>query len=150
MPLVEKISADVKAAMKSGDKLRLETLRTVLAALKEKEVEKRTSGGMKPDDELSVLIQASKKRREAADIYAQQGREDLSSQEERELAIIQEYLPKQMDIGELETVIRRLIAETGAASPADFGRVMPAVMKEVKGRIDGKTVQATVRKLLEG
>lgn len=150
MSLVEKISADVKAAMKSGDKLRLETLRMVLAALKEKEVEKRTSGGMEPDDELSVLIQASKKRREAADIYAQQGREDLSSQEERELAIIQEYLPKQMDIGELETVVRRLIAETGAASPGDFGRVMPAVMKEVKGRIDGKTVQATVRKLLEG
>lgn len=148
--LAERISADLKTAMKSGAKVRLETLRTVLAALKEKEVEKRPAGGMKTDDELSVLIQASKKRKEAAEIYAGQGRTDLQHQEEEELAIIREYLPAPMTPGELESVVRRVIDESGAEGLGDFGKVMPVVMKEVKGRIDGKTVQATVKKNLEG
>ncbi len=145
---MEKIAADMKTAMKSGEKIRLETLRTVRAALMEKDVEKRPSGGMKPDDEISVLLGAAKKRKESIEVFRSAGREELARQEEQELAIIQEYLPKQMTPAEIETVIKRVISETGAASPGDFGRVMPLVMKELKGKADGKVVQETVRSLL--
>ncbi|HLF13336.1 MAG TPA: GatB/YqeY domain-containing protein [Bacteroidota bacterium] len=150
MSLSEKISTDLSIAMKAGQKVRLETLRTVLAALKEKLVEKRPQGGMSEDDELTVLMQAAKKRREAADIFGQHGRKDLAALEEEELLVIQEYLPKQLTEDELGAIVRRAIASTGAAGPTDFGRVMPIVMKEVKGKIDGKLVQSTVKTLLEG
>lgn len=150
MSLSDTISADISRAMKAGEKLRLETLRTILAGLKEKLVEKRPQGGMNPEDELTVLMQAAKKRREAAEIYNQQGRRDLASQEEEELRIIQEYLPKQMTEEELRTIVVRIVTGAGATGPKDFGRVMPLVMKEVKGKIDGKLVQSTVKSILEG
>ena len=150
MSLSETISADIGKSMKAGDKLRTETLRTVLAGLKEKLVEKRPQGGMSPEDELAVLMQAAKKRREAAEIFASNGRNDLATQEEAELRIIQEYLPKQMTKEELEAIVSRIVSAAGAAGPADFGKVMPLVMKEVKGKIDGKLVQTTVKSILEG
>jgi len=150
MGLMEKISADITTALKAGEKQRLETLRTLLAALKEMVVEKRPKGGMTAEDELSVLIQAAKKRREAADIYTTHGRTDLASAEEGELRIIQEYLPKPFSQAELETIVRRIVAETAASGPGDFGKVMPLVMKEARGKIDGKIVQSTVKKILEG
>jgi len=150
MSLSEKISTDISKALKAGEKVRLETLRTVLAALKEKIVERRPQSGISEEDELAVLMQAAKKRREAADIFAQQGRKDLASLEEEELLVIQEYLPKQMTGEELRSIVVRVISDTGAAGSKDFGRVMPLVMKEVKGKIDGKLVQSTVKTLLEG
>jgi uncharacterized protein YqeY len=150
MPLSDTISADISKAMKAGEKLRLETLRTILAALKEKLVEKRPLGGITPDDELAVLMQAAKKRREAADIFSGQGRADLASQEEAELRIIHEYLPKQMTEDDLRVIVARIAAETGAAGPKDFGKVMPLVMKEVRGKIDGKLAQSVVKSILEG
>jgi len=150
MGLMEKISADITAAMKGGDKRRLETLRTVLAALKEKTVEKRPKGGMTSDDEMAVLIQAAKKRREAADIYTTHGRTELASAEEEELLIIQEYLPKPFTQEELEAIVRRVAEATSATGPGDFGKVMPLVMKEARGKVDGKIVQSTVKKFLEG
>jgi uncharacterized protein YqeY len=149
MALIDKISADINAALKGGEKTRLETLRTVLAALKEKVVEKRPKGGMTDEDEMTVLIQAAKKRREAADIYTTHGRTELASAEEEELKIIQEYLPKPLSPEELDAIVRKIVMETGAAGAGDFGRVMPLVMKEAKGKIDGKTVQSTVKKILE-
>ena len=148
MSLAEKIAADLKTAMKAGEKLRLETLRTVRAAMMEKEVEKRPSGGMKPEDEMGVLMAAAKKRTESIEVFRSAGRNELADTEEKELAIIQEYLPKQMSADEVAAVIRRIIAETGAASAADFGKVMPLVMKELKGKADGKVVQETVKSLL--
>lgn len=150
MPLLDTIQADLTKAMKAGEKLRTETLRTILAGLKEKVVEKRPQGGMTPEDELAVLMQAAKKRREAADIFAEKGRGELAAQEEAELRIIQEYLPKPMNEDELRAIIAKVVAATGAAGPADFGKVMPLVMKEVKGKIDGKLVQLNVKSILEG
>src|SRR5512134_1853517 len=126
MSLSDTISADLTKAMKAGEKLRLETLRTILAALKEKIVEKRPQGGITEEDEISVLMQAAKKRREAADIFGQQGRSDLASQEEQELLIIREYLPAPMTADELRAIVVRIIADAGAAGPKDFGKVMPA------------------------
>ncbi len=151
MAMKEKISEDMKLAMKSGDRLRLDTLRTLRAALMEKEIERRGSGGpVTPDDEIAVLTGAAKRRKESIEQFAKGGRQDLVDQETLELAIIQEYLPKPMSADELTALIKKIIAETSASSPADFGKVMPAVMKEAKGKADGRIVQETVRKLLGG
>jgi uncharacterized protein YqeY len=151
MALKETISDDMKKAMKSGDRLRLETLRTLRAVLLEKEIEKRGSGNpVTPDDEVAVLVGAAKRRKESIEQFEKGGRRDLVEQETKELAIIQEYLPKQMSADELNALIQRVIAETSASSPADFGKVMPAVMKEAKGKAEGRMVQELVKKLLGG
>jgi len=148
MMFMDKISEDLKAAMKSGAKLRLETLRSIRAGLLEKQVEKRPTGGMNSEDEMAVLLGAAKKRKEAIDIYRQNNRNDLADQEAEELLIIQEYLPKQLANEEIEELIRKIIAEVGANSGKDFGKVMPVVMKELRGKADGKIVQESVKKLL--
>jgi uncharacterized protein YqeY len=148
MTLLEKIADEMKKAMKSGEKLRLETLRMIRAGLLEKQVEKRPSGGITAEDEIAVLISASKKRKEAIEIYRKVGREDLAGQEEKELAIIQEYLPKQMSEADIESFVKKVITETSASSQKDFGNVMPLVMKELKGKADGRLVQELVKKYL--
>jgi uncharacterized protein YqeY len=149
MNLRERISEDLKAAMKSGDKIRLETLRTMRAVLLEKEIEKRGPGpGMTPEDEVSTLTSAAKKRKESMDLFTKGGRPELAHQEELELAIIQEYLPRQLSMEEIAGLIKGAIAQTGASGPSDFARVMPLVMKQVKGKADGKLVQELVRKAL--
>lgn len=149
MGLKEQIAEQMKAAMKAKDRLRLETLRTVRAALMEKEIERRGAGAaMSADDELQVLTGAAKKRRESIEMFQKGGRTDLVEQETQELAIIQEFLPKQMTSDEIMGVISSVIRETGASGPADFGKVMPAAMKQLKGKADGKLVQETVKKAL--
>jgi uncharacterized protein len=149
MGLKEKIGDDLKAAMKSGDKTRLETLRTLRAALLEKEIEKRGSHTtMSPEDDVAVLLSAAKKRKESMEHFQKGGRPELVAQEASELAIIEEYLPRQLSAEEVNQVIEKAVAETGASSPADFGRVMPLVMKQLKGKTDGKLVQELVKKRL--
>jgi uncharacterized protein YqeY len=147
--LHETISSDLKAAMKSGDKLRLETLRTLRAGLLEKQIERRGSeAGMSAEDEIGVLLTAAKRRKESIEQFANGGRQDLVDQESKELAIIQEYLPAQMGRDQIAEVIRTVINETGAQSQGDFGKVMPAAMKQLKGKADGKVVQDLVKELL--
>ena len=149
MALKDTISQDLKNAMKSGEKLRLETLRTIRAALMEKEIEKRGSGNpMSPEDELGVLTTAAKKRKESIEQFQNGGRPELAEQERQELAIIQEYLPKQISQEELEKAVRDIVSQAGAAGPGDFGKVMPQVMKQLKGKADGRLIQETVKKLL--
>jgi uncharacterized protein len=149
MALKDTISQDLKNAMKSGEKLRLETLRTIRAALMEKEIEKRGSGNpMSPEDELGVLTTAAKKRKESIEQFQNGGRPELAEQERQELAIIQEYLPKQMSQEELEKAVRDIVTQSGATGPGDFGKVMPQVMKQLKGKADGRLIQETVKKLL--
>jgi len=148
MTLQEKITADLQRAMKAGDKTRLETLRTVRAALLEKEKERGAAKTLSPEVELGVLHAAAKKRRESIEMFQKGGRDELVEQEKSELAIIQEYLPKQLSEEELGETIKAVIAEAGATSASDFGKVMPAVMKLVKGRADGRQVQELVKKLL--
>ncbi len=150
MTLKDKIAEDMKTAMKSREKLRLETLRTIRAQLLEKEVERRPSGEVTPDDELAVLSIASKKRKEAIEIYRTHGRNDMATQEEQELLIIQEYMPKQVSADEVETVVKKTISQLGAVSAKDFGKVMSAVMKDLKGKADGKLIQDKVKQLLPG
>lgn len=149
MTLSQQISEDMKAAMKSGDKTKLETLRTVRAHMIE--LSKRGTGSeISPEEELSALMVAAKKRKEAIDIYRKAGREDLASQEEKELAIITSYMPKQMSREEAETIVAKIVMDTGATTSKDFGKIMPLAMKELKGKIEGSIVQDIVRKKLGG
>lgn len=147
MTLNEQINNDLKAAMKSGDKARLDTLRLLRAHMIE--LSKRGSGGLiTPEEELSVLMTAMKKRREAIEVYEKAGRSELAQQEKTELEIISGYLPKQLTAEEAGAIIQRIIGETGASSAKDFGKVMPLAMKELKGKIDGKLVQEMVKSKL--
>lgn len=149
MTLGQQISEDMKAAMKSGDKTKLETLRTVRAHMIE--LSKRGTGSeISPEEELSALLAAAKKRKEAIDIYRKAGREDLASQEEKELAIITSYMPKQMSREEAETIVAKIVMDTGATTSKDLGKIMPLAMKELKGKIEGNIVQDIVRKKLGG
>ena len=144
MTLNERINSDLKPALKSGDRTRLGTIRLLRAAMIE--LSKRGTGKeISPDDELSALTAAIKKRKEAIELYEKGGRADLAHQERQELEIITSYLPKQLSREEAEQLIRKIIAETGASSAKDFGKIMPLAMKELKGKIDGRLVQELVK-----
>ena len=147
MALSEKINDDLKAAMKSGDSIKLNTIRSIRTRIIE--LSKRGTGSsITQEDELTILLSEAKKRKEAIEMYQKGGRTDLSDQEQRELEIINEYLPKQISIEEVVDIVKKIIVEVGAVSVKDFGKVMPAAMKELKGRIDGKVVQEVVKQQL--
>ncbi len=147
MSLKEKISEDLKSAMKKGDVIRRETLRTLRAALIE--LDKRgVQRESTEEEQLQVVISAIKKRKEAIEQYEKGGRKDLVDQETKELAIINEYLPLQLTLQEVESRIQEIVARVGASSAKDFGKVMPVVMKELRGKADGKLIQETVKYIL--
>jgi uncharacterized protein len=149
IPLVDKLNADFITTMKSGDKLRLETLRSLRAVLKEKEISLRGDGKtLGSDDVIAAITSAAKKRKEAISEYEKAGRTDRVETEKRELEIIQQYLPDQMTPDEIVSELRIIIHETGASGLKDIGRVMPAAMQKFRGRVDGKEVQSLVKQLL--
>jgi uncharacterized protein YqeY len=147
MSLKDRISEEIKAAMKAKDKVRLETVRSLKKVLLEKEVDARAEGRseLNEDEELAVLSQQAKQRRDSISQYRQAGREDLADQEAQELAIIETYLPQPLSDAELSEIIDGAIAEVGASSMKDMGKVMGPVMKQVKGRADGQKVQALTK-----
>ncbi len=147
MTLTERISEDLKSAMKAGEKLKTETLRSLRAGVIE--FEKNGSGkSMTPDDEMKLLMTAAKKRREAIEMYDANNRPELAEKERGELEVINAYLPKQMTREEVEARVKAVIAETGAAGPQDTNKVIPVLMKELKGKADGKMVQEIVKSQL--
>jgi len=147
MALTERINEDLKAAMKSGDSIKLNTIRSIRAQLIE--FSKRGTGtNITMVEETSILLAAAKKRKEAIEIYEKAGRNDLANQEKHELDIISNYLPKQISREEVEIIVKKIIGDAGAASMKDFGKIMPAAMKELKGQIDGKIVQEVVKQQL--
>lgn len=149
MTLNERITEDMKQALRAGEKLKLETLRTLRAQF----LDLTKRGSDQPvtnDDEMSILLSAIKKRKEAIDVYQQAGRKELVEKERSELEIIQAYLPRQMTRDEADGEIQNILKQTGASSPKDFGKVMAVAMKELKGKIDGKTVQEIVKQKLGG
>ncbi len=148
MTLKETLSDHIKNAMLQKDALRLGTLRMIKAKLLEKEVEKRTSPdkvGVTAEDEMQVLISSAKMRKESIEEFEKAGRKDLADKERAELEIIQEYLPKQMSREEVEKIVNELAASLGAQTQKDFGKLMGAVMKELRGKVDGKIVQEVVK-----
>lgn len=148
MELSERISNDMKDAMKSGEKLRLETLRSLRAAMLE--LEKSGKGAVSADDELKSVMNQAKRRKDAAEQFRAAGRIDLAEKEEAELKIIEEYLPQQLSDEEISAEVARIVAETGASGPGDFKVVMPKAMASMKGRADGNRVQSAVKSALEG
>lgn len=152
MSLKDRISDDIKAAMKAKDKVRLETVRSIKKVILEKESTVRASGqaGLSEVQELEILSQIAKQRKDSMTQYTNAGREDLAASEAAELAIIQEYLPAQLSEAEIVAVIEDWIAKTGASSPKDMGKVMGPVMKALKGRADGGQVQVLVKAKLAG
>ena len=147
MSLKEKINNDLKEAMKSGDKTRLSVVRSIRALILEFE----KSGAAKEltaEDELKMLITASKKRKDSIEQFRNAGRIELADQEEAELKILMDYLPKQMTEEEVKLEVVRIASEIGSKSKEDFPRLMPLVMKELKGKADGKIVKSIVENLL--
>ncbi len=145
MALAEQISRDLTAAMKARDAETVATLRMVVAAIRNARVAAGSGGEVGDAQTLELLGREAKKRREAADAFRAAGRPELADKESRELAIVQRYLPVRLTDEELEAAVDEAVAETGASAPGDLGRVMSAVMPKVKGRADGKAVNAAVR-----
>lgn len=152
MSLKDRITEDIKTAMKSKDKVRLETVRSIKKLLLEKEVSVRPQGqeALTEAQELEVLAQLAKQRRESIEQYSQAGREDLVAEESQELEIIEEYLPRQLSDEEVAAIIDEIIAQVGASSPKDMGKVMGPAMQQLKGQADGKKVQQLVKAKLGG
>ncbi len=147
MTLKEKINYDLKDAMRSKDKIRLETIRSIRALILEFE----KSGSqleLNEEKEINLLTSAAKKRKEAIEQYENAGRQDLSDKEKAELEIIQSYLPKQLSPEEVEAEIKIIANEVGAVSKADFAKLMPASIKQLKGKADGKLIKEIVEKIL--
>lgn len=152
MSLRERIDAEIKAAMKSKDKVRLETVRSIKKFILEKEVSVRPSGqdALTEAQEMEILMQIAKQRRDSIEQYRKAGREELAAQEAAELAIVEEYLPQQMSDEEVNEAIAEIIASVGATSPKDMGKVMGAAMQQLKGKADGKKIQEAVKAKLNG
>lgn len=150
MSLKDRIGEDIKSAMKAKDKIRLETVRSIKKVILEKEVALRPKGqdSLTEEQEIEVLSQQAKQRRDSIEQYRNGGREDLAEKEAQELAIIETYLPKQLSDEEVSTVLDEIITSVGATSAKDLGKVMGAAMKQLKGKADGKKIQAMVKEKL--
>jgi uncharacterized protein len=147
MNLKDKINEDLKTAMKSGDKVRLATIRSIRALILE--YEKSGAGkDLTTDEEIKMVSTAAKKRKESIEQFRNAGREDLAVKEEEELKILQEYLPEQLDEGKIRSEVKRIAKSIDAKTKEDFPRLMPAVMKELKGQADGKIIRQEVEKYL--
>lgn len=149
MNLRDKINEDLKSSMKSGNKIRLETIRSIRALILEFE----KSGSEKElnnEEEIRILTSASKKRKESIEQFRNAGRNELAEKEEAELKIIEEYLPKQLSADEVMAEVKKIAAEIGAKVKEDFPRLMPLAAKNLKGRAEGKLVKEIVEKFLSG
>lgn len=143
MSILQQITEDMKQALKAQDKVRLNTLRLLLSQLKNARID--SGKELTPEEEIAVLLNAAKKRKESIEAFEAGKRPDLAEREREELAIIQQYLPQQLSDAEVEQKVAEVIASIGATSMKDMGRVMAEVMKTLKGRVDGKKIQELVR-----
>ena len=157
--MLKRISDEIKQAMRDKAKLRLQTLRSLINDFKNAGIDKRGKEGLTEEvnspaeylsgDEMTKILQsAAKSRRESIEQYAAGGRQDLADNEQAELDILSEFLPKQLDEAELEAIVKSAIEESGASSMADMGGVMKVAQATIAGRADGKRVSAVVRQIL--
>jgi len=147
MSIVEKINADIKTAMLAREKERLNVLRAIKSALM---LEATKALGTEVDDDtaIKIMMRLQKQRKEAAEIYEQQGREDLMKEELDQSAVLEDYLPKQLSEEELTKRLQAIIAEVGASGPQDMGKVMGKASTDLAGLADGRTISTAVKKLL--
>ncbi len=148
MSLFETINADIKAAMLAREKMRLEALRGIKKEFLEAKSAPGANGELSDDDAMKILVKMAKQRRESAQIYTEQNRADLAEGELAELAVIETYLPKPLTDEELTEALTGIIAQVGASSPADMGKVMGVASKALAGRADGRAISAKVREML--
>lgn len=146
MPLKDQLSNDLKDAMRQRDVRRREVLRMALAAVHNAEIAAREE--LADDAVLAVLTTEAKRRRESIAEFGKAGRSDLVEKEEAELVILSAYLPEQLSRDQIVEAARRVIEQTGASGPKDIGKVMPALMQELRGRADGRAANEVVRELL--
>ena len=152
MSLKDRIGEDIKTAMKAKDKIRLETVRSIKKSILEKESSVRPSGqeALTEAQEIELLVQLAKQRRDSIAQYQQANRADLADQEAQELVILEEYLPQQLSDEAVAAAIDQIIAQVGASSAKDMGKVMAPAMQQLKGKADGKKVQDLVKAKLGG
>ena len=148
MTLQTRIESAMRDAMRARDQRRTSTLRMAMAAAHNLKIERRRD--LTDDEVVDVLTRQVKQRRESIEMYRAGGREDRAAAEEAEAAILAEFLPEQLDEADVEALARAAIAETGASTPADLGRVMGRLAPQTRGRADGRLVSDIVRRLLDG
>ncbi len=148
MSLFDQISNDIKTAMLARDKQRLEALRGIKKEFIEAKTAKGADGELHDDVALKILAKMAKQRRESAQIYAEQNRPDLAGPELAEAAVIESYLPQPMTDAELEATLKEIIAEVGATSAKEMGKVMGVASKKLAGKADGKAISEKVKALL--
>ena len=148
MSLIDKLQEDMKLALKSGDALRLSTIRLLRSSVGYARIDK---GSELTDDEvLGVLAKAAKQRRESIEAAESGGREDVAEKERAEFSIINEYLPKQLDEAEIEAIVRQIASEVGANDLNDRGKVMGPLMQRIRGQADGRLASQVVERVLRG
>lgn len=146
--IFDKISSDIVAAMKAKDKVRLMALRTVKKYFIEAKTAPGASDELSDDEAIKILAKLAKQGRDTADIYVGQSRQDLADEELAQVAVIEEYLPRQLSIDELRAELQTIIVQVGASGPKDMGKVMGQATKALVGRAEGKVISAMVRDLL--
>jgi len=148
MSLEQTIMAEMKDAMKAKNEAALRGLRAIKAEIIKAKTEPGAGGEISEEKEVSMLQKMMKQRKDSLEIYQQQARADLAQKEQEEIAVIEKFLPKQFSAEELKAELQKIIADTGASSPADMGKVMGVATKQLAGKADGKTISATVKELL--
>jgi len=148
MSLEQRVMADLKTAMLAKDEKGLRALRAIKAAILLAKTSEGAGGELKEDDETKLLQKLVKQRKDSLEIYQQQNRSDLAQKEQEEIEVIEKFLPEQLSADELQLEIKKIIAETGAASSPDMGKVMGIATKKLAGKADGKTISMAVRELL--
>jgi uncharacterized protein len=148
MSLEQKIMGELKTAMLAKDEAALRSLRAIKAAIIVAKTAEGAGGVLKEEDESKLLQKLVKQRRDSLEIFQQQNRADLAQKEQEELAVIEKFLPKPLTAEELKAAVVAIIAETGASSAADMGKVMGAATKQLAGKADGKAISALVKELL--
>ena len=148
MTIQDQINADVMTAMKAKDEVSLRTLRGLKSALLLAATSEGAGGKVSDEAAVKIFQKLAKQRKESLEIYNTQGRADLAKIEAEEITVIEKYLPKQMNEDEIRKVLKELITLSGAAGPADFGKVMPQAMKALAGKADGKVISALLKEIL--
>ena len=148
MSLKDTINSGIITAMKAKDQDRLRTLRAVKSAILLAETETGAKKELSSDDEMKILMKLAKQRRDSAEVYKTQGRDDLYQTEAAELTILEEFLPKQLSEEELTSKLQEIISTIGASGPQDMGKVMGAATKQLAGLADGKAISTKVKELL--
>lgn len=148
MDLFDKVSEDIKTAMKAKDKVALQTLRNIKKVFLEAKTAPGANDTLNDADALKLIQKLAKQGKDAAAIYVEQGRQDLADEELAQVKVMEAYLPQQMTLEELESALREIIAETGAAGPKDMGKVMGLATKRLAGQAEGRAISAKVKELL--